>query len=401
MSGIGGIMDIENYCVDTEGLNKMRLALSLRGRRRSTAFILGSVGMFFNSSSPYAFSDREDRQPNIAQRRGHTYALCMDGEGFNSSAVLEKYMLQGIEFISTLDGPFALSLYDGERNMLILARDRRGRRPLFYRLHGGSLAFSSEVKGLLGVSGEYTSVDKDIFARHIISPMGVYGASDIYTDIRQVLPGECVLFTRMGMSRFFYRDVRSNKALRCKQESKDNTILTPYFGEGEICESLSEALIAFDYPQFDAYIPSFCGLLGEAAHKGKSRIYFEDSIKRKNLSYSYEREDRLGNLYGISCIGVLSRQGEFDFCDALLSMREELLGRFCLLPQGAKGFLRGVMGESRYERICRTVEERRNKKEDAEEDIRILGMLLQTVDWAEANRLVIKSENRTVCYDYI
>ena len=401
MSGIGGIMDIENYGVDIERLNKMRLALSLRGRKRSTAFLSGSVGIFFNSSSPYAFSDREDRQPNIAQRRGHTYALCIDGEGFNSSSVLEKYMLQGIEFIGSLDGPFALSLYDGERNMLILARDRRGRRPLFYRLHRGSLAFSSEVKGLLGVSGEYTGVDKDILARHIISPMGVYGASDIYTDIRQVLPGECVLFTRMGMSRFFYRCARTNKTMRAKQTAKDNTILTPYFSDINTSECLSEALIAFDYPQFDAYMPSLCGLLGEASRKGKSGIYFEDPAKRKNLSYSYEREDRLGNLYGISCIGVLSRQREFDFCDALLSMREELLERFCVLSEGAKGFLSGVMCQSRYERIRRVTEERRNKKEDAEEDIRILGMLLQTVDWAEANRLVIKSESSNLCYDYI
>lgn len=400
MSGIGGIMDIENYCVDIERLNKMRLALSLRGRRRSTAFLLGSVGIFFNSSSPYAFSDREDRQPNIAQRRGHTYALCIDGEGFTSSSVLEKYMLRGIEFIGALDGPFALSLYDGERNMLILARDRKGRKPLFYQYDGNNILFCSEVKGIVGASEGYICIDRDILSCHITSPMGVYRASDLYTDIREVLPGECILFTRMGMSRFFYRDVRGAGAIKAKHTAKDNTILSPYFGGGRACDTLSEALIAFDYPQFDAYMPSLCGLLGEAVRKGKRGIYFEDFVKRKNLSYSYEREDRFGNFYGVSCIGILPRQDEPDLGDALLSMKKELFERFYDLPQTAKSFLSGVMGESRYERVCRVIEERSNKKEDTE-DIRILGMLLQAVDWAEANRLVIKSESKAVCYDYI
>lgn len=401
MSGIGGIMDIEKYDVDVDRLNRMRMSLSLRGRKRSTAFVGGNVGMFFNSSSPDAFSDREDRQPNIIQRRGYSYALCIDGEGFDSSSILEKYLVHGVEFLGMLEGRFALSLYDGERNMLILARDRKGRRPLFYKKDKKSILFSSEVKGILGATEGYVGIDRDILSVHITSPMGIYSAADIYTDVREVMPGECVLFTRMGMSRFFYREARDSKKIRSKSNAKSNVII-------ELCtdvdmeklgDCLSEMLIAFDYPQFDCYMPSLCRTLADAERGNIKELFFADSVRRKNISYAYEREDRLGSLYGINCMGVLPKQ-DYKNIENQMDIRTELYNCFCSMEAPSYSFLSSVMREARFDSIRRELEATQRKKEYAEESIRVLGMLLQTVEWSEANRLAIKSENKILCYDY-
>ena len=403
MSGIGGIMDIENYGVDTEKLRKMTLSLSLRGRKRSTAFCEGRVGMFFNSSSPDAFYDEEDRQPNISSRRGQTYAICIDGEGFDSSAVLERYMLYGVEAVGLLDGAFALSIYDGERDMLILARDRRGKRPLFYRYDGKKIYFSSEVKALLEVSESCVSVSREILSRHIAAPVGIYGAADIYCEIMQVLPGECVMFTSMGMSRFFYRDVRDSRKIKSKVYSKRDRVMLPYpeLDLSRLDEYLNDALIAFDYPQFDCYMPSLCDLLASASSNGGGVIFFEDFVKRKNIHYSYEREDRLGNFYGQRAIGILSKREDESKENMLSAMRDELYSRFLALDTQALSILSSIFGVSRLEFIRRTIDNSQAKKEDAEENIRILGMLLQSVEWAQANRLVIKDQSRSVCCDYI
>ena len=354
--------------------------------------------MFFNSSEVDAFTYTEDLQPRICERRGRSYALCIDGDGMDTSAVLERYMISGVEFLGALDGCFSLALYDGERDMLILARDRRGKRPLFYFREGGKIYFASEVKGILNCIEGYTEIDRDALSFHLTSTFGVYGASHIYCDIDEVFPGECILFTRMGMSRFFYRDdrsVRRIKATRCAA-NKDKNILV---SSGEIIpeklsDYLSESLLAFDIPQFDAYMPSIMELLDDAARQGRCRVVFEDAVRRKNLSYAREREDRLGNLYGICAVGIMSKSA----VEPSRVLLDALCERFLALPEQKHLLLCSVLGKARYKSIVDDILLKNAKKEDAEGVIRILGMLCQTVDWAESGRFLIKNDERVRCF---
>ncbi len=403
MSGIGGIMNIENYGVNMEKLRAMSLSLSLRGRKRSTAFSEGKIGMFFNSSSGLSFEKDEDRQPEICRRRGNSYVLCIDGEGFDTSSVLEKYLVFGVEAIGSLDGPFSLALYDGEREMLILARDRRGRRPLFYTYDGIRLYFGSEVKAIIEAKEDCANVNREMLARHLVSPVGVYSASDIYCDIDQVLPGECVLFTSMGMSRFFYRDIRDISKIRSKGFPKKYRALIPFvsFDTERIFDCLNDSLIAYDFPQFDPYMPSLSALLSASVKEGREVVYFEDYVKARNIHYSYEREDRLGNLYGVRAVGVLPKNRDWVGIESLEHMKKILYERFLSIDPSSFGLLKSILGSTRFDVIRRSLERDIRKKEDAEDSIRTLGMLLQTIEWTQANRLLIKNYDSAVCCDYM
>ena len=72
--------------------------------------------------------------------------------------MIHGYEAWGIEgLLQRLQGMFAFALYDSRRNTCVLARDRFGIKPLYYRESGVSLAFASEVKALVRsglVSGE-------------------------------------------------------------------------------------------------------------------------------------------------------------------------------------------------------------------------------------------------------
>lgn len=87
---------------------------------------------------------------NFADLRGE---LAARGHAFRSHSdtevILAAYREWGTDCLARLNGMFAFALYDGRKRQLFMARDRAGEKPLFYALAGGTLRFSSELKGLM------------------------------------------------------------------------------------------------------------------------------------------------------------------------------------------------------------------------------------------------------------
>lgn len=395
MSAIGGIVDFKNKEVDFSELNALRRSMSLRGRCGSSAYLCGGAGMIFNSSEQIEGDGL--RQPNIEDRRGKSVALCIDSHGISPRAVSEKYFVHGTDFLGCIDGAFALSLYDEERDTLILARDRCGKKPLFYSVANGKIYFASEPKGIIDAQGETLNVNRDVLEYHLVGPMGIYRASSIYPDVCEVLAGECVAFTAFGISKFFYRKNREASRIKEKKAekfTKERIIsLYPSFEREKLSDYLNEALIAFDYPQFDCYMPFLSEVLSKASAIGKESVMFEDIVRRKNLVYAREREDRLGALYGIRAIGTFTpSQPTFgEGCmEALLRLLNE---RFFSIPPYDRILLREIFGQYKLDYLLEILS-MPTKKEDTEKKIRILGMLCQTVEWMQARDLRFVSHSR-------
>src|SRR5260370_41570164 len=67
----------------------------------------------------------------------------------------------GANCVTKLRGMFAIALYDEKRDALLLARDRLGKKPLYYAQRAGRLFFGSEIKSLLAVAPEMAEVDPE------------------------------------------------------------------------------------------------------------------------------------------------------------------------------------------------------------------------------------------------
>lgn len=88
--------------------------------------------------------------------RGRTPA-----RGSDIAVLPDLYAEQGESFVDALEGPFALALWDPQREKLLLARDRAGERPLFYFVDEDEVAFATELSALVSGSGTECSLDTD------------------------------------------------------------------------------------------------------------------------------------------------------------------------------------------------------------------------------------------------
>ena len=125
------------------------------------------------------------------------------GEIFRSRSdtevILKAYRRWGRSFVERLHGMFALALYDARREVVILARDRAGEKPLFYRHSGRELRFASELKGLFA----------DTALERRLDP----AALDIYLAMGFVPGDRCILsgFSKLPPAHAMEFDIASGK----------------------------------------------------------------------------------------------------------------------------------------------------------------------------------------------
>jgi asparagine synthase (glutamine-hydrolysing) len=130
-----------------------------------------SVAVVLNGEI-YNFGDLRER----LVKRGHHFSTRSDTE-----VIVHLYEDHGMDFIRHLHGMFALALWDSGRRRLILARDRVGKKPLFYSFADGVLRFASELTALMQDPEvprdlDYQALDAYLAYRYIPSPLSAYRA---------------------------------------------------------------------------------------------------------------------------------------------------------------------------------------------------------------------------------
>ncbi len=138
----------------------------------------GSVQIVFNGEI-YNF-------PHLREQlaaRGYAFRTRSDTE-----TVVHAYEEWGPECVTRFRGMFAFALWDANKERLLLARDRYGKKPLFLHQADGLLLFASEIKAILSVPGVPRQVDRgalwDYFAyRYVPAP------ATLLAGIRKLMPG--------------------------------------------------------------------------------------------------------------------------------------------------------------------------------------------------------------------
>lgn len=120
------------------------------------------------------------------EHHGHLFKTNSDTE-----TVVHGYEQWGLGFANRLRGMFAVAIWDAEQRQLILARDRIGKKPLYYSVNRGQLAFASELKALLGWPALDRTVDPSAlqdYLRFLFVP----APRTIFRSVRKLLPGHMI-----------------------------------------------------------------------------------------------------------------------------------------------------------------------------------------------------------------
>jgi asparagine synthase (glutamine-hydrolysing) len=85
----------------------------------------------------------------------------------DTEVIVNGWHAWGASIFSRLRGMFALAIWDRRSGCLILARDRLGKKPLYYAASGDGLVFGSEIKALLAYPGMQRQADLSAIDKYL------------------------------------------------------------------------------------------------------------------------------------------------------------------------------------------------------------------------------------------
>jgi asparagine synthase (glutamine-hydrolysing) len=132
------------------------------------------------------------------EARGHRFATASDTE-----VLVHLYEEYGDAFIKRLRGMFAVALWDARRRRLLLARDRFGIKPLYYRLSGPTLSFASELKAMLEQPGFSRRIDTRALAS-FLAFNSIPAPLTIFAEARKLPPGTLAVWENGELSQSRY-----------------------------------------------------------------------------------------------------------------------------------------------------------------------------------------------------
>ncbi len=122
------------------------------------------------------------------ERNGHRFKTRSDTE-----VIVHLYEEEGPACVRHLEGMFGLAIWDERVKQLTLARDRLGKKPLFYALRDGVLSFASELGALMQDptiprAVDHEALDAYLACRYIPSPLSAFKA------VRKLPPAHTLVF---------------------------------------------------------------------------------------------------------------------------------------------------------------------------------------------------------------
>jgi len=132
------------------------------------------------------------------RRKGYQFKSNTDTE-----VIINAYGEWGTDCLERLNGMFAFGIYDEGKKIIFLARDRVGKKPLYYTRREGRFVFASELKSLLRDKTLSREIDLQAL-NHYLAFGYIGGDLCIFKSVRKLLPAYAMIYSvRNGESKIW------------------------------------------------------------------------------------------------------------------------------------------------------------------------------------------------------
>ncbi len=187
---------------DDRGVWNSRDRRVLLGHRRLSILDLSAAG-----KQPMQSTDADDELVVVFNGEIYNYRelktdLASRGCSFRSSSdtevLIAAYHHWGLDFLDRLRGMFALAIWDARQNRLVLARDRAGKKPLYYTVNRDGLFFASELGALRALTPNAgRALDRDALDAYLTLGC-IPGERTIFQDVFELPPGTAAVCDSPG-----------------------------------------------------------------------------------------------------------------------------------------------------------------------------------------------------------
>jgi asparagine synthase (glutamine-hydrolysing) len=269
------------YVNGSAGLGARRLSIiDLEGGHQPMTAADGEQAIAFNGE----IYNYRALQRTLAQHGRHMRTSC------DTETVLHACAEFGVAAPTYLRGMFAFAMWDGTRRELLLARDRFGMKPLYYRVHDGGIAFASELKvfarcGLTSRQLDFSAIDAYLELGYIPAPMSPF------RDVRKLEPGHVLRWRNGKIDIHRYWDLP-----RASEAPADPVAVKAWFDDSVSAHLVSDVPVAaFLSGGIDSSsVVASAALQQGAPHAFVARYHGTGAVKADETSLARALADRYG-----------------------------------------------------------------------------------------------------------
>src|SRR5256712_10861324 len=214
MCGIAGILEFgRDARADSDALREMCRIMAHRGPDDEGFYFDGHVGIGMprlsivdlatghqpisneNGSIRIVFNGEIYNHLSLREQlitRGHAYRTHSDTE-----TIVHLYEEYGRDCVKHLRGMFAFAIWDENKKVLFIARDRLGIKPLYYHFSRERFLFGSEIKVVLAHANVLAQFNSGVLPEFLAFGY-LSGDETFYNGIRKLLPGHTLELTLEG-----------------------------------------------------------------------------------------------------------------------------------------------------------------------------------------------------------